>query len=68
MLTLACGNRNPVVALPAARLLRPDRERIGQFVALLHARDGRLLALGSAEEDRAALLQVGVDWVAEGLG
>ena len=67
MLTLACGNPNPVVALPAARLLRPDRERIAQFVAALHARDGRLLALGAAAADRAALLQVGVDWVAMAL-
>jgi len=67
MLTLTCGNPNPVVALPAARLLRPDRERIAQFVAALHARDGRLLALAAAAADRAALLQVGVDWVAMAL-
>lgn len=67
MLMLACGNPNPVVALPAARLLRPDRERIAQFVASLHARDGRLLALGAAAADRAALMQAGVDWVAMAL-
>lgn len=52
MLTLAYGYPNPVKALPATRLLRPDHERIAQFVAAPHARDRRLLALAAAERRR----------------
>ncbi len=63
-LTLACGSRSPLVSLPAARLLRPDRERITHFITALHGRGGVLLALGATPDDRAALLEIGVDWMA----
>ena len=64
VMTLACGNRRPIVTLPAARLLRPDRERIAGFILQLHVREGRLLAHGAAAGDREALWALGVDGLA----
>ena len=45
-LTDACGARRFLASLPAQRLLTGDRARLSQFIALLHARDGLLLARG----------------------
>ncbi len=63
VVTLACGSRRPLVTLPAARLLRPDRERISGFILQLKGRDGRLLALGAPPGEREALWTMGVDWL-----